>query len=254
MKIVLLGDSITQGIGKLKINYTEKLYERLKKDYEDEIIDIHNLALTGTTVKYAMGLLEKIQEISPDIVIIMYGTVDLQVRPNMETNKFGILSLTPGRYKNIKGMLNPRPFMSKRRGKRFLDCIDNIYRWIWKRVVVMTQGTMQYSDLDTFKAEYLQLLDALKEYEIIVCSTIYLDNKIYTKKSLQNYEDANKFLEKSNEFYVDLFSKQREIVGVDGWKSIYYNDHFHPNDKGYDIIAQKLEEAIVRMWNSENVK
>lgn len=43
---------------------------------------------------------------------------------NMETNKFGILSLTPGRYKNIKGMLNPRPFMSKRRGKRFLDCID----------------------------------------------------------------------------------------------------------------------------------
>ncbi len=71
-----------------------------------------------------MGLLEKIQEISPDIVIIMYGTVDLQVRHNMETNKFGILSLTPGRYKNIKGMLNPRPFMSKRRGKRFLDCID----------------------------------------------------------------------------------------------------------------------------------
>ena len=66
MKIVLLGDSITQGIGKLKINY------------------IHNLALTGTTVKYAMGLLEKIQEISPNIVIITYGTVDLQVRPNSE--------------------------------------------------------------------------------------------------------------------------------------------------------------------------
>lgn len=31
MKIVLLGDSITQGIGKLKINYTEKLYGQLKK-------------------------------------------------------------------------------------------------------------------------------------------------------------------------------------------------------------------------------
>jgi len=31
-----------------------------------------------------MGLLEKIQEISPDIVIITYGTVDLQVRPNSE--------------------------------------------------------------------------------------------------------------------------------------------------------------------------
>lgn len=31
-----------------------------------------------------MGLLEKIQEISPNIVIITYGTVDLQVRPNSE--------------------------------------------------------------------------------------------------------------------------------------------------------------------------
>lgn len=254
MKIVLLGDSITQGIGKLKINYTEKLYEQLKKDYEDEIIDIHNLALTGTTVKYAMGLLERIQEISPDIVVIMYGTVDLQVRPNMETNKFGILSLTPRRYKDIKGMLNPRPFMSKRKGKRFLDCIDNIYRWIWKKIVVMTQGTMQYSDLDTFKAEYLQLLDSLKEYKVIVCSTIYLDNKIYTLKSLQNYEEANKFLEKSNEFYVDLFSKQRDIVRADGWKSIYNNDHFHPNDKGYDIIARELEKMIVCIWSCENVK
>lgn len=254
MKIVLLGDSITQGIGKLKINYTEKLYEQLKKDYEDEIIDIHNLALTGTTVKYAMGLLERIQEISPDIVVIMYGTVDLQVRPNMETNKFGILSLTPRRYKDIKGMLNPRPFMSKRKGKRFLDCIDNIYRWIWKKIVVMTQGTMQYSDLDTFKAEYLQLLDSLKEYKVIVCSTIYLDNKIYTQKSLQNYEEANKFLEKSNEFYVDLFSKQKDIVRADGWKSIYYNDHFHPNDKGYDIIARELEKMIVRIWSCGNVK
>lgn len=35
-------------------------------------------------IKYAMGLLEKIQEISPNIVIITYGTVDLQVRPNSE--------------------------------------------------------------------------------------------------------------------------------------------------------------------------
>ena len=253
MKIVLLGDSITQGIGRLQINYSSKLYELLKTDYKDEKIKIHNLALTGTTVKYAMSLLETIDQINPDIVIIMYGTVDLQVRPNMETNRFGMLSLTPGRYKNIKGMLNPRPFISNRRGKRFLDRIDNIYRWIWKRVVVMTQGTMQYSDLNTFKIEYLQLLDALKKYKIIVCSTIYLDAKIYTKRSLLNYEAANNFLESAHEFYVDLYSKQRDYVSVNGWKSLYYDDHCHPNESGYASLAQELTKTVARIWNSENM-
>ena len=86
-----------------------------------------------------------------------------------------------------------------------------------------------------------------------MCSTIYLDAKIYTKRSLLNYEAANNFLESANEFYVDLYSKQRDYVSVNGWKSIYYDDHFHPNESGYDIIAQELKKTVARIWNSENM-
>ena len=105
IKIVLLGDSITQGIGSRKINYEDMLIKYLHtQGIKSEIV---NLALTGTTIEYALSLMPKIEEENPDYIIIMYGSVDLQVRPNMDTNKWGILSLTPKRYKNIKGMLNP---------------------------------------------------------------------------------------------------------------------------------------------------
>ena len=120
IKVILLGDSITQGIGSRQINYEELLKEYLSERGVES--NITNLALTGTTVEYALKQISKIQEINPDYIIIMYGSVDLQLRPNMETNKWGILSLTPKRYKNIKGMLNPRPFMSSRKSRYILDC------------------------------------------------------------------------------------------------------------------------------------
>ena len=142
VRIVLLGDSITQGIGSKQINYTEMLEIELKK--YGIIPEFFNLALTGTTVEYAFSKIDQITIINPDYVVIMYGSVDLQIRPNMETNRFGILSITPKRYKEIKGMLNPRPFMSKKPRRYILECLDNIYRKIWRKVVLVTQGSMQY--------------------------------------------------------------------------------------------------------------
>ena len=118
VKIVLLGDSITQGIGSRQINYEKKLKSYLNANGIES--SIFNLALTGTTINHAFEQISKIRKINPNYVIIMYGSVDLQVRPNMNTNKWGILSITPKRYKNIKGMLNPRPFMSSRKSRYIL--------------------------------------------------------------------------------------------------------------------------------------
>lgn len=146
---------------------------------------ITNLALTGTTVEYALKQIYKIQEINPDYIIIMYGSVDLQLRPNMETNRWGILSLTPKRYKNIKGMLNPRPFMSSRKSRYILDYADNLYRRIWKKVVVATQGVMQYLSEEQFEQTYTKLLCELQKYKVVCSSTMFVDDKIYTKKQFR---------------------------------------------------------------------
>ena len=46
--VYLLGDSITQGLGSKKINFTAELACLLGKDYE-----IVNLAYTGTTIDFS---------------------------------------------------------------------------------------------------------------------------------------------------------------------------------------------------------
>ena len=51
--IYLLGDSITQGLGSKKVNFTGELSWLLGDGYE-----IVNLAYTGTTIDYALGLLD----------------------------------------------------------------------------------------------------------------------------------------------------------------------------------------------------
>lgn len=52
--VYLLGDSITQGLGSKKVNFTGKLADLLGEGYE-----IINLAYTGTTIDYALGLLDE---------------------------------------------------------------------------------------------------------------------------------------------------------------------------------------------------
>ena len=248
IKIVLLGDSITQGIGSKKFNYTELLENNLKM--HDIIPEILNLALTGTTIEYAFSQLQKIVETNPKYIVIMYGSVDLQIRPNMESNKWGILSLTPKRYKEIKGMLNPRPFMSKKTGKYILECLDNIYRKLWKKIVLITQGSMQYLTEEQFEEKYRKLI-CKTECNHICCSMVYVDSAIYTEQTNSNYRKANAFLQNMSNLnnqkinFVDLYNRQKEVVEKKGWDDIYYKDHFHPNSKGYALIAHEIAEEIL---------
>lgn len=55
-KVLLLGDSITEGIGSKKINYEDILKKRFRK------YRIINYSLTGTTINYINSLLNNMSE------------------------------------------------------------------------------------------------------------------------------------------------------------------------------------------------
>ena len=76
MKIILLGDSITQGLGSKKVNFTRELARLMGSGTE-----IINFALTGTTINYGLELLPQIESEQSDVVVILYGNVDAQIRP-----------------------------------------------------------------------------------------------------------------------------------------------------------------------------
>lgn len=83
--VYLLGDSITQGLGSKKVNFTGKLAGLLGEGYE-----IINLAYTGTTIDYALGLLDegKIALGGHSLCVVLYGNVDAQIRPNRKGKVF----------------------------------------------------------------------------------------------------------------------------------------------------------------------
>lgn len=246
MKIVFLGDSITEGIGSQKITYVNDIKNYYKND---TTIDIINLALSGTTIHYVETMIEKVKNLNPDIVVIMYGNVDVQEHYDLSKNRFGLVSLTPRRYKEIKSMLNPRPFISHRPIKKQLDYLDDFYRKIWRWVIVKTQGTIQFVSPDEYEKIYHYICNELSDSKLIICSTIYPDKKIYHENNIKNYCCINEMMmniasESSNRVFVDLYNLLKAQVELNGWNSVYYRDHFHPNSDGNRVIAQIIEETL----------
>lgn len=247
MKIVILGDSISQGIGTKKINYVKYLEESIKlKGIECKII---NLAMTGTTIVYAKNILDKIKIENPDLVIIMYGSVEAQIRPNIDKNRFHLKDITPSRYKNIGGMLDPRALYSSKLTKRMTQYLDNIYRKFWKLILVKTQGVYQKLNKEMFNSEYNELLKELTAIgtKIICVSTIYIDD-YYFLNSSKEYVIYNKIINdlaiKFDVKYVDVYSRLEKEVVEQGWKKFYTADHFHPNVIGLELIAKLIAKEV----------
>ena len=110
MKIAILGDSISEGLGSKKINYVRPLFEYLEEKLPTEQIEIGNYSKTGKTIHYALDIIDDVNSFNPDVVIIMCGIVDAMIRPN-PSHKPNFYWLVPKRYRG-NGMLHPRPFYS----------------------------------------------------------------------------------------------------------------------------------------------
>lgn len=249
MKIVLLGDSITQGLGSKKINFVKEL-QKLTGE-ETKII---NLALTGTTILYAIDILDKIKEEKADLVLILYGNVDAQIRPNREGFIFKKL---PTRFKiNNGSMISPRPFYSQQWYKKILQKGENLLRTIIRKLIYAVDGIEQWVDISEFEMNYCLLCDKLNDLRIkyFLCSTVYIDNKLFPG-SLEEYAKYNNVIKKlsiRNQVpFIDIYSMFSTAVLEKGWSKYYNYDHFHPNESGYILMAEKIAKEIGK-WENED--
>lgn len=240
MKCLILGDSISEGIGSKSINYIDYLKEMdFKKD-----IEFINLAKAGSTISYAVDRLQDIASLKPDYCIIMYGSVDAQIRPNRKSDRWHINTMIPKRYK-MGGMLAPRAFYSKKWYRWLPDRADNLFRLILRNLVLLTQGTIQLETLDVFECHYNVIVNKLLEIncKCILLSTVFIDDKYFLNSS-KEYVKYNKCVEEIANthkcIYVDLYTGFKRSVINCGWKSLFAADHFHPNAAGYCFIAKQI--------------
>lgn len=235
-RIVLLGDSITQGLGSKKVNFTQRLQEQLGDSYM-----VDNMALTGTTIHYAEKILTEVLNKHPEYVVIVYGNVDAQIRPCRTGH---IFSHIPKRFQG-SGMLMPRPFYSHIWYKKLGQKVENAMRNVYSKIIYAVDGSEQWVSLEEFQKTYQNLVKKLKECKVqpIVCSTVYIDDTMFPG-SLTQYKLFNSIIKDISNLervpYLDLFSPLKDAVDDAGWNSIYCFDHFHPNGGGTRLSRAKL--------------
>lgn len=244
-KVYLLGDSITQGLGSKKINFTKDLSLLLGDKW-----DVLNLAHTGTMIDFALNLV-KSGKIKPaaqgrTICVIAYGNVDAQIRPSQNGIIYPHL---PKRYKG-GGMLMPRPFYSHSIMKKIGQKMDNAGRFALRQVIKLIDGTEQWMPIDSFINTYTNVIKELDSLgiEIICCSCVYIDEKLFPN-SREQYISYNKKIKelahKNGSSYIDLFTTFDKCVKENGWNSMYNKDHFHPNSEGYRVMAKEISSTIL---------
>lgn len=242
MKVVLLGDSITQGLGSKKINFTDELRKQLSRD---DLVE--NLALTGTVIDYVKSILPQIVEAQPDYAVILYGNVDAMLKPS-RTGK--IFKKLPHRFTMNNGsMLLPRPFYSAAWHKNIGQHLENGMRTILRNLIFKVDGTEQWMPLEQYQEHYTDVCFALCKENIkpIICSTVFIDDRLFpgSEKEYRQYNEwMSEYAENKGFKYIDLFTPLRDLVMYDGWSQYYNCDHFHPNENGYMIIAKEIAGVL----------
>lgn len=238
IKVAIFGDSISEGIGSRKVNYSSDLYQLLEQDYKSVIID--NYAYTGTLISYINDIKHQWENKIYDVIIIAYGNVDGMLRPNLNhiPNLYAYL---PKRYKQ-NGMLNPRPYYSQRWYKSIGQHLDSCFRWHLNKFLLLVQGSTTWISVEDFEKIYSQVLSIFKHQarQIIMLSTVYINDKYFpgTNFSYAKYNNVIKCLADKNNFtYLNLYDEKFST-------NEFYKDGFHPNEKGYYKIAKMIYEHI----------
>ncbi|MCU1807114.1 GDSL-type esterase/lipase family protein [Cytobacillus firmus] len=242
IRIAIVGDSISQGLGSKLYNYSDELKKNIELQTSKKII-IKNFAFTGTTIKYANQISGDVKSFNPDIILSFYGNVDAMVRPKT-TGKPNYYSLLPNRYKQ-NGMLDPRPFFSSKLLKRFFEHIDSYIRYNLKKLLMKLQGTYCWVGLEEFRLEYQEFLDNIisSDRKIFLVSTVIVDG-FYFPGTNENYFKYNKCIKDLASRYNSTFLDVYNLLSKYEWSQVYGNDHFHPNLNGYTILAEYFAEEL----------
>lgn len=232
IRIAVLGDSISEGIGSRKVNYLLFLSDLLQANGYRCSID--NYAHTGTTIRY-IEQLDSNLVCGYDVIIIGYGCVDGMLRPDT-SHKPNYYKYIPSRYKK-NGMLNPRPYYSSHHYKSIIQHIDSMIRWRLNRILLSLQGSCTWVDYDEFMKVYSTVLTEYSKKSLVCClSTVKVSDKFFPGTN-RSYKIINQIIMDlslnftTNVKYIDLYNE------LDS-KEFFYEDEFHPNEKGYRRIAE----------------
>ncbi|CAM3270297.1 SGNH/GDSL hydrolase family protein [Paenibacillus lupini] len=244
MNIVVMGDSITEGLGVKRSGktYANLLQDKLLTVYSKpfEIINLGSSAMQidESRIRYEEQILG---QVNVKVVIIAHGITEAIVRPKKEQLKY-----LPRRWRK-PGWTDPRPYYSRKFLRRMFEMLESGIRWRTKAFLIRLFGGEKWMPIDQF-AKHLSdctrmLLNDNRDLHVIYLSPIDIEEKYFphSKESLKQYK------EQLNEICGRLGSRVHlcdASLSLHRW-SDYFEDRFHPNEQGHEKIADALLRTIM---------
>ncbi len=235
MKIAICGDSISEGIGSLKINYQPLLQEKFKN------VEIKNFAHTGSMINHMDQIELNIRKFDPDILILFYGNVDAMTRPKSKSVFYRFL---PNRYRK-NGMLSPRALFTRRFFVRGFQKIESLFRICLNKLLIKICGYEVWMTVDKFEEKYTEVLKKYSGKNIILISTVPVYEKWFPHTNEQ-YVIYNKIIKELSEKNGCEFINAYDILSKYEWDNVFLADRFHLSQGGYEVIAEEISKAICK--------
>lgn len=246
MLIVFLGDSITQGLGVSKsgMTYANLLHKKLQP-LSSQPIETMNFGASAMQVhETRMKYEKKIMELQPDIIVFAHGITESIVRERKQYLRF-----MPKRWRK-PGWMDPRPYYSTRKPRRWLEMLESGLRWRVKVVLIKAMGGKPWMRLDVFKQHTTELIQNIlnhnKQTKIIILAPGDIEERFFPGSP----ESMAKYRLVLEDIYENSRSTKRVFMcdssrHLHRWND-YFEDRFHPNETGHDKIAKAIMDTIVQ--------
>ena len=206
--ILALGDCNTLGIQHLKDDsYPERFAKVVNKS-------VDNCGFTMSTTNEMLYFFEDFKKYDTEIILIQYGLVD-----SWKTFKYAPYVL----------------YYPDNRIRKFFRKIVKKYKKIAKNIGLnRLLGVSNVVDIEAYKKQIESVIQESKNCKIFLISTIPHLDASRNSEIMRYNEVLSKLSEKyTNVYYVDIYNDFLDHSG-------YYLDNTHMNEKGYEIITQKL--------------
>lgn len=239
MRVVLIGDSIAQGLGVQGRSYGELVSDWIRACYTSDVTFM-NFAQSGMQLYESKNRLGEIVDSDPSIVIIAHGITEAIIRP-----KDNALHVVPQRWRK-PGWMDPRPYFSRRRLRRLGQIMESALRWRIKVLLIRMFGGMTWGDPSIFENDLQKFVSNvlnLTHARVLFLTHCGIDER-YFPGSLQS---LNIYAKKIYQVCDNFNSTRVKVCNVTNvclkWDD-FFSDHFHPNVNGHVRIAHEICKFI----------
>lgn len=224
--IALFGDSIACGLG-----VRDRRYGQIVCAQND--LDLLDFAKSGSTIDETWQAYLDQGAPQVEFAVIAHGITEPIPRPRANQLRY-----LPPRWRRT-GWMDPRPYFSRRRGRRLLEKIESSIRWRVKNLLMRIGGHETFRDEDNYVASMLEACTYLIErgVTVIVLEPTSIDDRFFPGARIAQ----ERYFDRIRRIQGPVFLRTREALTE--WDD-YFLDRFHPNEKGHRKLAVLVNDMI----------